>query len=137
MKVKDKEIEALAGKVIAEESSELSEQAVEIAGIPFLASIVNGDNKAMMKTLDDLRSKLSGSIIVLAQQGEDKISLVVGIDGGLSKTISAGEVLSQIGGIVGVKGGGPPHLARGGGVGDLTRFNDAIVHVKQWIEEQI
>ena len=137
LKVKDKEIEALAGKVIAEESSELSGQAVEIAGIPFLASIVNGDNKAMMKTLDDLRSKLSGSIIVLAQQGEDKISLVVGIDGGLSKTIPAGEVLSQIGAIVGVQGGGPPHLARGGGAGDLTRFNDAVIHVKQWIEEQI
>ena len=137
VKAKDKEIEVLNGKMIAGESSGLTDQIVDVAGIPFLASVITGDNKAMMKTLDDLRSKLSGSIIVLAQEGQGKISLVVGIDGGLSKSISAGDLLVQIGTIVGVKGGGPPHLARGGGAGDLTRFDDAIDQAKKWIEEQV
>jgi alanyl-tRNA synthetase len=45
--------------------------------------------------------------------------------------------LAQIGTIVGVKGGGPPHLARGGGAGDLTRFDDAIDQAKKWIEKQV
>ena len=137
VKSKDKEIEKLNGKVIAEESSGLADQTTDIAGIPFLASTVTGDNKAMMKTLDDLRSKLSGAIIVLAQQGGGKVSLVVGIDGGLSKKISAGDLLAQVGGVIGVKGGGPPHLARGGGAGDLVKFDEAIDQAKRWIEEQV
>ena len=55
----------------------------------------------------------------------------------LSKSISAGELLAEIGPIIGVKGGGPAHLARGGGAGDLEKFEEAIDRAKDWVRERL
>ena len=57
VKDKEKEIEELKLKIAASASTDLAEKIVDISGTPFLASEIVGDNKAMMKMLDDLRSK--------------------------------------------------------------------------------
>ncbi len=91
----------------------------------------------MMKMLDDLRSKHPGAIIVLAQQAQGKTSVAVGVDGELSKSIAAGELLAEIGPIIGVKGGGSAHLARGGGAGGLEKFEEAVDRAKEWVRERL
>ena len=137
VKDKEKEIEELKLKIAASASTDLAEKIVDISGTPFLASEIVGDNKAMMKILDDLRSKHPRAIIVLAQQGQGKTSVAVGVDGELSKSIAAGELLAEIGPIIGVKGGGPAHLARGGGAGGLEKFEEAVDRAKDWVRERL
>ena len=137
VKDKEKEIEELKLKIAASASTDLAEKIVDISGTPFLASEIVGDNKAMMKMLDDLRSKHPGAIIVLAQQAQGKTSVAVGVDGELSKSIAAGELLAEIGPIIGVKGGGPAHLARGGGAGGLEKFEEAVDRAKDWVRERL
>ena len=137
VKDKEKEIEELKLKIAASASTDLAEKIVDISGTPFLASEIVGDNKAMMKMLDDLRSKHPGAIIVLAQQAQGKTSVAVGVDGELSKSIAAGELLAEISPIIGVKGGGPAHLARGGGAGDLEKFEEAVDRAKDWVRERL
>ena len=61
----------------------------------------------------------------------------MGVDGELSKSIAAGDLLAEIGPIIGVKGGGPAHLARGGGAGDLERFEEAVDRAKDWVRERL
>ena len=137
MKDKEKEIEDLKLKIATSASTNLADKIIDISGTPFLASEIVGDNNAMMKMLDDLRSKHAGAVIVLAQQGQGKISVAVGVDGELSKLIAAGDLLAEIGPIIGVKGGGPAHLARGGGSGDLERFEEAVERAKDWVLERL
>ena len=137
LKEKEKEIEELKLKIAKSATTDLADKIIDISGTPFLASEIVGDNKAMMKMLDDLRSKHSGAVIILAQQGQGKISVAVGVDKELSKSIAAGELLAEIGPIIGVKGGGPSHLARGGGLGDLERFEKAVDRAKVWVREKL
>ena len=132
----EKEVESLSKQIVVNESEGLTSKVAEINGIPFLATVVSGDNKSMMEALDDLRSRLPGSIIVLAQQSDEKISMVVSVDSGLTKNISAGSLLTEIGPIIGVKGGGPAHLARGGGMGSLEKFDLAVDRAKDWLTRQ-
>ena len=102
-------------KLSASQGADLAGQAIDIFSTKFLAVEVEGDNKAMLQTLDSLRSQLGESVIVLANISNGKVGLVVGVSKGLVKTVSAPAVMAVVGPHVGAKGGGRPDLARAGG----------------------
>jgi alanyl-tRNA synthetase len=66
------------------------------------------------KINDQLRSKLaSPSVVVIVGQGTNSHPLIVSVSKDLNPGLSAGEILKQIAGAMGGKGGGRPDFAQG------------------------
>ena len=105
----------LEQQLAASQGGDLAQQAQDIGGIKFVAATVPGDNKAMMQTLDSLRSQFDQAVIVLASVQDDRVGMVVSVSKPLTETLQAPQLLAQLGPSVGVKGGGRPDMARAGG----------------------
>lgn len=133
-----KEIDALSKKAAAAQSSDLSGSIEEINGVAVLVAMVQGDSKAVMQTLDTLRSKTPhNSVFVLANVHDGKVGLVVAVAKELSTRIAAPDLLNSVGPLVGAKGGGRPDLARAGGGNNPDGIQSLLVAAKEWIHEQL
>jgi len=93
-----------------------------------LALEVSGDNNAMMQTLDTLKSQHQSHVLVLAQISNGRVNMVVAISEDLTDRLSAPDVLNEVGTLVGLKGGGRPDLARGGGGDRPEQLGDALAY---------
>ncbi len=126
-------LEQQARQLASDTGSHLADQAIKVGDIHFVAAKVQGDAKAMMQTLDSLRSKYSRGVFVLATQADEKLNAVVGISRELNDRMTAPDLMQRVGATMGLKGGGRPDMARAGGSvpqGDLdavleTAFADA------------
>jgi alanyl-tRNA synthetase len=129
-----RQVEQLGLQIASNKSSDLSDQVSRIGNVDFLAVEIDGDSKAMMQTLDTLRSKLSvSSIIVLAQVSEGKVGMVVSVSKALTERVQAPELLSAIAEKVGAKGGGRADLARAGGGSNPEGIAGALTDAKSWL----
>lgn len=125
-KALEKNISQLSQELAANQSSDLGEEIQVVAGVSVLAAEINGDNKALMQTLDTLKSQLDEYVLVLAQQSGGKVGMVVAVSEGAKTKVSAPELLNAAGALVGLKGGGRPDLARGGGGDNPGAMEDAL-----------
>ena len=132
-----KQIEKLQGAMAANQGADLASEAVEVAGVKVLAAKVAGDSKALMSTLDNLKSKLERCVVVLASVEGDKISLIAGVSKDLTKTLKAGDAVNLVGAKVGAKGGGRPDMARAGGGTDVDALPAALDLVAPWVAETL
>ena len=132
-----KELDEAGQKLAASQGSDLAASAVDINGVKFLASQVQGDSKAMMQTLDTLRSQLGDSIIVLAQVEAGKIGLVVGVAKNLTGQVKAPEIMAVVGPAVGAKGGGRPDMARAGGGDNPDGLAQAFQAAEEFVRGQL
>jgi len=132
-----KQLSEAAQKIAADQGSSLAQGTLEIGGVKFVASEVQGDNKALMQTLDNLRSQLDSSIVVLAQVENGKVGLVVGVSKDLTERIKAPEVLDVVGPLVGAKGGGRPDLARAGGGDNPQSLEQAFSAAREFVEARL
>ena len=121
----------------ASQGSDLAQSAVDVGQIKFIASEVRGDNKAMMQTLDTLRSQLGEAVIVLAQVQNDKVGMVVGVSKELAKQLPAPEVMAAASPLVGAKGGGRPDLARAGGGDKPDGLSAAFEAAQDYVRAQL
>ncbi len=121
-----KQIADLAQQLAASQSSDLADQIVDVAGAAVIAAEVQGDGKALMDTLDMLKSQQSSYVICLIQQAKGKINMVAAVSQDLHDKLGAPDVLAELGAHVGVKGGGKPDLARGGGGNNPAGLADAL-----------
>ncbi len=110
-----KRADQFAQELASKTSSSIADDIQMIEGIAVLAAEVAGDNKSMMQTLDTLKSAHADSVFVLGQTQGGKVSMVAAVTGAAQNNLSASDVLNEIGALVGLKGGGRPDLARGGG----------------------
>ena len=131
-----KQVAHLTQRLASGEGSDLASSAQEIEGIQVVAAEVQGDAKGMMQTLDMLRSKLGSAVIVLGQVVGGKVSLVAGVSRDLTDKISAPELVNEIGGMVGAKGGGRPDMARAGGGSRPQDLSQALERVASWVAER-
>jgi hypothetical protein len=76
---------------------------------------VDGDPKALLQTLDSLKSKLGSAVIVLGNVSDGKVSLIAGVSKDLTDRVAAPDLIALVGPEVGAKGGGRPDMARAGG----------------------
>lgn len=137
-KALSREVEQLGQKIAASKSSDLGGQVERVNGVDFIAAHVEGDNKAMMQTLDTLRSQLSeDSVIVLAQVASGKVGLVVSVSKSITEKIKAPELLSAIAAQVGAKGGGRPDLARAGGGTNPDGVMQALADAHIWVRDRL
>jgi alanyl-tRNA synthetase len=137
-KALSKQVEQLGQQIAASKSSDLGSQVEQINGIDFIAVQVEGDNKAMMQTLDTLRSQLSeDSVIVLAQVVGGKVGMVVSVSKSLVEKVKAPDLLAAVAELVGAKGGGRPELARAGGGTNPDGVTQALADSQAWLQERL
>jgi len=133
----EKELEQLKGKLASAAGSDLSAQAVEIAGIKVLAARLEGaDPKSLRDTVDQLKNKLGSAAVVLATVSGDKVSLVAGVTADNTHKIKAGELVNMVAQQVGGKGGGRPDMAQAGGT-DPSGLDAALHSVPEWVRQQL
>jgi alanyl-tRNA synthetase len=129
----ERELTAAKGKLASSQGDDLATQAVDIAGINVLATILEGaDANTLRETMDKLKDKLKSAVIVLASVNGDKVSIAAGVTKDLIATIKAGELVNHVAAQVGGKGGGKPDMAMAGG-SDASQLPQALASVQDWV----
>ena len=132
-----KQLTDASQKLAAVKGTDLAATAINVGDVKFLAAEVQGDNKAMMQTLDSLRSQLGDAVIVLAQVHNDKVGIVVGVGKSIIQRLQAPEVLAAIGPLVGAKGGGREDLARAGGGDNPAGLEKAFAAAQTFVQQRL
>jgi alanyl-tRNA synthetase len=111
-------------------SADLSTEAREIAGTRVIRARVEGVSGVELRGMvDDLRNKLGSGIVLLAAVEEGRVSLALGVTPDLTKRWKAGDLVREIAGEVGGKGGGRPDFAQAGG-NQPERLDDAFARLE-------
>jgi alanyl-tRNA synthetase len=112
----EREVQQLKSKLASGQGGDLTSQAKDVGGIKVLAAQIDGaDAKSLRDALDQLKSKLGSSVIVLAAVQEGKVVLVAGVSADLLTRMKAGEIVGAVAAQVGGKGGGRADFAQAGG----------------------
>ena len=132
----EKEVQQLKAKLASGQSGDLSAQAKDVRGIKVLAARVeDSDAKALRNAVDQLRSKLGSSIIVLATVKDAKVVLVAGVSTDLLERFKAGEIVGAVAAQVGGKGGGRADFAQAGGT-QPEHLSTALASVEPWVRSK-
>jgi alanyl-tRNA synthetase len=112
----EQEVEKLRAAQRGAASADLSSEAQEIGGIPVIRARVEGvSGKELRGMVDDLRGKLGSGLVLLAAIEGGRVSLALGVTKDLTPRFRAGDLVREIAGVVGGKGGGRPDFAQAGG----------------------
>lgn len=115
-KEKDRELESLKGKLLSRKSEDLLSGVREIDGIKVISRELEADSpKDLRESADRIKDKLGSGIILLGSKHEGKAMLTCTVTKDLVNRFRAGDIVKQLSGIVGGKGGGRPDMAQGGG----------------------
>ena len=137
VKVLEKEVSALKGKVAAAQSDELLTQALDIKGTKLLVAKLEGaDAKTLRDTMDKLKDKMKSAVIVLAAADGDKVNIAAGVTADNTGKVKAGELANFVAQQVGGKGGGKPDMAMAGG-SDAAALPKALASVQAWVTERV
>jgi alanyl-tRNA synthetase len=134
-RAQDREIEQLKAAQRQSASSDLTSEVVEIAGVRVLSARVDGvAAKDLRNMIDELRAKIGSGIVLLASEQGGRLALAVGVTKDLTDRYRAGDLMREIAGIVGGKGGGRPDFAQGGGE-DPSRLTEAFERFEALVAE--
>jgi len=124
-----KELNQLRQKMAQQEATSLVDEAQEVAGVKVLAVQVEAsDVDTMRQMTDSFRDKLGSSAIVLGAVINDKPMLVAGVTQDLiQRGLHAGNIVRDIGKIIGGGGGGRPNMAQAGGR-HVDKLGEAAVY---------
>ncbi len=136
-KKQEKEIQQLKAKLATSSGGDLSKDTTDVAGIKVLSAIIEGvDRKSLLATLDQLKNKLGSAVILLATNDDKGIALVAGVTKDNTGKIKAGDIIKEMSGRLGGKGGGRPDTAQGGGV-DEAALPAVIDDFASWVATQV
>jgi alanyl-tRNA synthetase len=125
-RAQERKIEQLESAQRGAVSSDLTGDAKEIAGVRVLSARVDGvAAKELRSMVDDLRGKLGSGIVLLASEQDGRLALAVGVTKDLVDRFRAGDLMKEVAGLLGGKGGGRPDFAQGGGE-DPSRLDEAF-----------
>ena len=132
----EREVDQLKAKLASAAAGDLSEKAVVVAGVSVLAVRIDGiDAKSLRATMDQMKDKLKSAVVVIAAVDDGKVQLAAGVTKNLVNTMKAGDLIKEIGGLMGAKGGGKPDMAMAGG-GDASKIEIALAQVIHWVERK-
>jgi alanyl-tRNA synthetase len=133
----EKEVQQLKTKLASGHGGDLTSQAKDVGGIKVLAAQIDGaDAKSLRDAVDQLKSKLGSSVIVLATVQEGKVVLVVGVSADLLTRMKAGEIAGAVAAQVGGKGGGRADFAQAGGT-QPENLGKALAGVESLIRNRL
>jgi alanyl-tRNA synthetase len=133
----EKQLERLQQKIASAQAANLLDDVQTIAGTPVLISMLSGiDGKSIRTLMDDIKSKLPDSVIVLVGDKDDQLALAASVAKSLTAKVKAGDIIRHLAGELGGKGGGKPDYAQGGAPksGNSTAVIDAL---PAWIADQL
>ncbi len=133
----EKQLERLEQKIASAQAANLLDDVQTIAGTPVLISTLNGiDGKAIRTLMDDIKSKLPDSIIVLIGDKDEQLALAASVSKSLTAKVKAGDIIRHLAGELGGKGGGKPDYAQGGA--PKSGNSAAVINaLPAWIETQL
>src|SRR6266851_5597599 len=133
----EKELQQLKSKLASGQGGDLTSQAKDVGGIKVLAAQIDGaDAKSLRDAVDQLKSKLGSSVIVLATVQDGKVVLVAGVSADLLNRMKAGEIASAVAAQVGGKGGGRADFAQAGGT-QPENLGKALAGVESMIRSHL
>ena len=133
----EKQLERLQQKLASTQAADLLDKVQTLAGTPVLVSTLNGiDGKSIRTLMDDIKSKLPDSIIVLIGDKDEQLALAASVAKSVTSRIKAGDIIRHLALELGGKGGGKPDYAQGGApkAANTTTVIDAL---PAWIENQL
>ncbi len=112
----EEELEKYKQQEGQEKAGQLADSAEEIAGVQLICEqFENSDNEMLKNMVDDLRGRLDGALILLANRRDGSVNLFLGVTSDLQEDYNAGQIVGELGGLVGGGGGGRPGFAQAGG----------------------
>jgi alanyl-tRNA synthetase len=112
----EKEVQQLKSKAASGHGGDLSSRAKDVGGVKVLAVQIDGaDVRSLREAMDQLKTRLGSSVIVLASVQEGKVVLVAGVSDDLIARMKAGEIAGIVAAKVGGRGGGRADFAQAGG----------------------
>jgi alanyl-tRNA synthetase len=116
-----------------EASVDIDPDVVVVNGTNMIVQAVEGiGGDALLDLSDRFKQRQSPAAIVLGSRENGNVHLVANFDEGVSKLVSAGDVVKEIAPIVGGGGGGRPTMARAGGK-DPEKLADALDRARELI----
>lgn len=133
----EKQLERLEQKIASAQAANLLDDVQNIAGTPVLISTLSGvDGKSIRTLMDDIKSKLPDSVIVLIGDKDDQLALAASVAKSVTAKIKAGDIIRHLAGELGGKGGGKPDYAQGGA--PKSGNSPAVINaLPAWIETQL
>lgn len=133
----EKQLERLQQKLASAQATDLLNEVQTIAGTPVLISTLSGiDGKSMRPLMDDIKSKLADSVIILIGDKDGQLALAASVSKSMTSRIKAGDIIRHLAGELGGKGGGKPDYAQGGAPkADNTQA--VIAALPAWVETQL
>lgn len=129
-----KQVEQLNKEVTSLKMGDIQDQVEEINGFKVLATQVEvANSKAIRETMDDFKSKLQDTIIILVSDVGGKVSLIATVPKDLTDQIKAGDIIKEMAPVVGGKGGGRPDMAQGGG-SQPENITESLRFIKNYIK---
>jgi alanyl-tRNA synthetase len=133
----EKEVQQLKSKLASGQGGDLTSQAKDVDGIKVLAAQIDGaDAKSLRDAVDQLKSKLGSSVIVLATVQDGKVVLVAGVSADLLTRMKAGEIAGAVAAQIGGKGGGRADFAQAGGT-QPENLGKALAGVESLIRNRL
>ncbi|MGM8890546.1 alanine--tRNA ligase [Psychrobacter sp. 1Y1] len=133
----EKQLERLEQKIASAQAANLLDDVQTIAGTPVLISTLSGiDGKSIRTLMDDIKSKLPDSVIVLIGDKDDQLALAASVAKSVTAKVKAGDIIRHLAGELGGKGGGKPDYAQGGAP-KSSNSAAVISALPAWIETQL
>jgi alanyl-tRNA synthetase len=134
----EKELRALKDKLAAGQGTDLAAGAESVGSAKVVvAQVPGGDAAALRATADQLKSKFSSGVVVLATaQSEAKVLIVASVTSDLTGRVKAGELVSALASRLGGKGGGKPDFAQGAG-NSAAEIPAALAEVTSLIRKKL
>ncbi len=137
VRVLEKEVAALKGKLASAQGDELVTQALDLGGVKLLVAKLEGaDTKTLRDSMDKLKDKLKTAVIVLTAVDGDKVQIAVGVTLDTTGKVKAGELVNFIAAQVGGKGGGKADMAMAGGT-EPALLDAAMASVQPWVAAKL
>ncbi len=138
LKTLQNENESLKSKAAKEALGDVMDRVVEIKGLNFLATEVDGVDMNGLRDLgDQLKVKIGEGVIVLISHKEEKVNLVaMATEGAMTAGAHAGNLIKGIAALVGGGGGGRPNIAQAGGK-NPAGIQEALKESYKVLENQI
>jgi alanyl-tRNA synthetase len=133
----EKEVQQLKSKLASGQGGDLTSQAKDVGGIKVLAAQIDGaDARSLRDAVDQLKTKLGSSVIVLATVQDGKVVLVAGVSADLVTRMKAGDIASTVAAEVGGRGGGRADFAQAGGT-QPENLGKALAGVESLIRSRL
>ncbi|WP_145467859.1 alanine--tRNA ligase [Staphylococcus pettenkoferi] len=130
----NKRVDQLNKEVTSLKMGDITEQVEDINGFKVLATEVEVPNpKAIRETMDDFKSKLQDTIIILVSNVNGNVSLIATVPKSLTDQVKAGDIIKEMAPVVGGKGGGRPDRAQGGG-SEPENITESLRFIKNYIK---